>query len=83
MMSNERSTQGSQQAAWLMASGGCQIEQPLPHTGTLSLRRARAELSEELLARHFVGVAMLARNERDFRLAEHLVDVAYHLASGD
>lgn len=81
MMSNHRSTQGSQQVASLIASGRFQTERSLPDTGTSSLRCASAEISDELLARHLVEVALLARDERDFRLAEHLVDIAYHLAS--
>lgn len=39
------------------------------------------KLSSAALLRHLADVAELSEAEGDFRIAEHLVDVVYHLAS--
>ena len=80
-MFNERSTDGSDQAEPTIASGGRQTGRSMRDTGTIIFPVVKPKLSDSFLARHLADVASLAVAEGDFRLAEHLVDVAYHLAS--
>ncbi len=45
-------------------------------------RSVRApKLTDNMLLRHLAEVAALSKAEGDHRMAEHLVDVVYHLAS--
>ena len=39
------------------------------------------KLTNNMLLRHLAEVAALSKAEGDLRMAEHLVDVVYHLAS--
>ena len=43
--------------------------------------RAAPKLTDNMLLRHLAEVAALSKAEGDHRMAEHLVDVVYHLAS--
>ena len=39
------------------------------------------KLTNNMLLRHLAEVAALSKAEGDLRMAEHLIDVVYHLAS--
>lgn len=81
-MLDKRSTKGSTQADRTIASGRRQTGRLMPKTGKVASLIVRPMLSDGLLVRHLADVAALAEAEGDFRLAGHMVDVAYHLAGG-
>lgn len=69
-------------------SSDCSMNDPAPlqigvgraGTGKVGRSVRAPELSRNILLRHLAEVAALSEAEGDLRLAEHLVDVVYHLA---
>lgn len=87
-MLNERSMTGSTPAKPAVVSGRHQTGRSMPDTGKpdagmIVFPALKPKLSDRFLARHLADVALLARTEGDVRMAEHLVDVAYHLATDE
>ena len=60
-----------------------QLQLKVSEAGTRkgSLPVKAPKLTNNMLLRHLAEVAALSKAEGDLRMAEHLVDVVYHLAS--
>lgn len=90
-MLSERNMAGSTQAKPAILSGRGKIGHSIPgtgkpnagmlDTGMMVFPMVGRKLSNAFLARHLADVALLAKSQGDVRMAEHLVDVAYDLAT--
>lgn len=58
-----------------------QLEVGKAETRKAPLPVGAPKLTNNMLLRHLAEVAALSKAEGDLRMAEHLVDVVYHLAS--
>jgi hypothetical protein len=84
-MLEHRRIQGSSRAKSKLASGGGRTGGSSTKADPFGsgLPTALYGLSNAILIRHLADAAALAAAEGDSRIAEHLVDVAYQLASDE